>query len=343
MKVHPFIFYAAIFLFIIVFGPGPGYAIQGVTKDTILIGGFGALTGPGAYSGLGSRDGMNLAVKEINAAGGIHGRKIKVIFEDDAASPSRALAAVKKLVGQDKVFMVWAGAGSNPVMGVIDFLKESKVVLYVSQASAPPVTKPFWKYFFRGGATEVARYGEVYSEFVTQGLQAKKIAILGGRDEYPKNEGDSFAKYLKSWFNIEPVARVEFNVTDKDFTPQLMEIKKGDPEVIAIFGHPPEGAIILRQAQELGLRQQIFVGAAVVDPTIPLNAQYAAEGVTGTYLFPLPLDSKDSDMLKFRDAYQKEYPNQPPGRPNWVDLCGYGDMYVLAEGLKRAGKGLDCG
>ena len=72
---------------------GPAYAVQGVAKDSILIGAFGPITGPVAFVGLGARDGMNMAVKEINAAGGIHGRKLKVIFEDDAASPSRALAS----------------------------------------------------------------------------------------------------------------------------------------------------------------------------------------------------------------------------------------------------------
>ena len=82
------------------------YAQQGVTKDKILIGGFGPITGPAAWIGLGSRDGMSLAIKEINGAGGIHGRKLDMIFEDDAASPSRALAGVKKLIDQDKVFML---------------------------------------------------------------------------------------------------------------------------------------------------------------------------------------------------------------------------------------------
>lgn len=316
------------------------YSQQGVTKDSILIGGFGPITGPAAWIGLGSRDGINLAIKEINNAGGIHGRKLKLIFEDDAASPSRALAGVKKLVDQDKVFMLFCGAGSNSTVGVIDFVKERKIPMIVSIASAPAVTKPFNKYLFRGGTTEVARYGEIYSDFVTQGLQAEKIAVIGGRDEYPKNEADALAKYLKSWFNIEPVARVEFNAGDKDFTPQLLEIKKANPEVVVILGHPPEASIILRQARELGLEQHFFGGAATVDPAVPLNAKQAAEGFTGTFLLPIYLDSKDPDMVKFRKAYKQEYPNQPSGRPNWCDVMAYTDTYVIAEGMKRAGKDL---
>jgi len=74
----------------------------GLTKDQILIGGYGPITGPAAYIGLGARDGTELAIKEINDAGGIHGRKLKLSFEDDGFSPSKALASVKKLVEQDR-------------------------------------------------------------------------------------------------------------------------------------------------------------------------------------------------------------------------------------------------
>src|SRR5713101_10045160 len=77
---------------------------QGVTGTTIEIGAFGPITGPAAYIGLGGRDGMNLAVKEINAAGGVNGRKLQIVFEDDTHSPTKALGAVKKLVDQDNVF-----------------------------------------------------------------------------------------------------------------------------------------------------------------------------------------------------------------------------------------------
>src|SRR5208282_559405 len=87
------------------FAASAAEAAQGVTDGTILIGAYGPITGAAAFIGLGGRDGMNLAVKEINEAGGINGRKLEVLFEDDAFSPARALAAVKKLVDEDKVFM----------------------------------------------------------------------------------------------------------------------------------------------------------------------------------------------------------------------------------------------
>src|SRR5688572_22746415 len=147
--------------------PSAGLAQQqGVTADTVTIGAFGPITGPAAYIGLAGRDGMNLAIKEINAGGGIHGRKIVAVFEDDAHSPTRALAAVKKLVEQDKVFAIVSVGGSNATVGAVDYVKEKGPVMYVSIASAPPVTWPFAKNLFRGGTTETARYGELYAEYL---------------------------------------------------------------------------------------------------------------------------------------------------------------------------------
>src|SRR5262245_35171419 len=193
---------------------------QGVTADTITIGAHGPITGPAAYIGLGGRDGMLLAVKEINAAGGVNGRKIVVVFEDDGHSPTKALAAVKKLVEQDKVFAVFGVGGSNATVGAVDYMKEKGVPFYVSIASAPPVTWPHAKNLFRGGTTETARYGELYAEFLATNYKAKRIAIMSGREEYPRNEGDATVDKLKNWFQITPVARVEVNINDKDFTTQ---------------------------------------------------------------------------------------------------------------------------
>lgn len=310
---------------------------QGVTVDSVTIGAHGPITGPAAYIGLAGRDGMLLAIKEINAAGGVNGRRIIAVFEDDGHSPTRALAAVKKLVEQDKVFAVMSVGGSNATVGAVDYMKEKGVPYYVSIASAPPVTWPHAKNLFRGGTTETARYGELYAEFLATNYKATRIAIMSGREEYPRNEGDATVDKLKSWFQMAPVARVEFNIGDKDFTPQLVDVQKSNPEVIAFFGNPAEAAIAMRQAKELGLKQPFFVGSNMVDPSLVTAARTSAEGATGFSLIPYLPGSKAADMVKWEAAWKKEYPNAPAGRPNNFDLLAYGDTYVLAEGMKRAG------
>lgn len=313
---------------------------QGVTAETITIGAYGPITGPAAYIGLAGRDGMMLAVKEINAAGGINGRKINVVFEDDAHSPTRALAAVKKLVEQDKVFAIMSVAGSNATVGTIDYVREKGNVMYVSIASAPPVTWPHARNMFRGGTTESARYGELYAEYLVTTAPNKRIAIMHGREEYPRNEAEATIAKMKAWFNVEPVARAEFNINDKDFTAQLVTVQKSSPDVIAFFGNPAEAAIALRQARELGIKQPFFVGSNMVDPSLITAARSNAEGVTGFSLIPFLPGSSAPAMQQWEANWRKEYPSAPAGRPNNFDLLGYGDMYVLAEGMRRAGKDL---
>src|ERR1700722_506153 len=219
------------------------HAEEGVTEDAIRIGAYGPVTGPASFLGLGSRAGMELAVKEINDAGGVNGRKLEVVFEDDGFSPAKALAAVKKLIEQDKVFMIFGLSGSNPTVGTLDYVKDLKVPNYFTVASAPPITHPYNRYLFRGVTAESGRYGEVYSEFLTQFLKVKKIAILRGADENAKKERDHTTRYLEKWYDVKPVMRAQFKVGDKDFTSQLIQVKAAHPELIMVTGQTPEASI----------------------------------------------------------------------------------------------------
>src|SRR4051812_29950606 len=211
---------------------GRASAEEGVDKDTILIGAYGPITGPSAFLGLGGRDGASIAIEQINSAGGIHGRKLKMIFEDDGFSPAKALTSVKKLVEQDKVFMIMGLSGSNPTIGTLDYSRENKIPTYVAIASAPQVTHPFNRYLFRGASTESARFGELYAEFLTQFLQVKRVGILSGSDENAKNEADNTERMLEKWYGVKAEGRAEFKVGDKDFTPQILKMKQLTPEIV---------------------------------------------------------------------------------------------------------------
>lgn len=315
-------------------------AEDGITNDTILIGGYGPITGPAAFLGLGGRDGAAIAIDQINAAGGINGRKLKMIFEDDGFSPAKALTSVKKLVEQDKVFMVVGLSGSNPTIGTLDYARETKIPNYIAIASAPQVTHPFNRYLFRGASTESARFGELYAEFLTQFLQVKRIGILSGADENAKNEADNTEKMLDKWYGVKVEGRAEFKVGDKDFTPQILKMKQLNPEIVVAIGQTPEVSVIIRQMRELGLKMPIYGGAAAVDQSIIINAGLSAEGYMGGWLTPVYLDSSHPDMLKYMELYTKAFPNAAKGRPNLYDIMGYTEINVIAEAMRRAGPDL---
>jgi branched-chain amino acid transport system substrate-binding protein len=139
---------------------------------------------------------------------------------------------------------------------------------------------------------------------------------------------------------VKPLIRREFKLGDKDFTPQLLQIKGSNPELILLAAQTPEASIIIRQARELGIRQPFFGGAATVDNALIANVGPLAEGYMGGWPLPLFPDSALPAMVKFKTAWEKRNPNAPKGRPNLFDLDAYGDTFVVAEGLRRAGKDL---
>jgi len=111
--------------------------------------------------------------------------------------------------------------------------------------------------------------------------------------------------------------------------------------IILAIGQTLKWSIIIKQIRDLGLKQPIFGGAAAVDNSIIINAGPAAEGYMGGWLTPLYLDSNHAAMVKYREAFNKVHPNAPKGRPNLYDIMGYTEVYVIAEGMRRAGPDLD--
>jgi len=117
-------------------------------------------------------------------------------------------------------------------------------------------------------------------------------------------------------------------------------VQQAQPQAIAFFGNPAEAAIAMRQARELGLNQPFFVGVTMVDQNFIAAAKQTAEGASGFALVPFLPGSDDTTLRAWEAKWKQEYPNLPAGRPNIFDILSYGDMYVLAEGLKRAGPDL---
>jgi branched-chain amino acid transport system substrate-binding protein len=309
-------------------------AEPGVEKEQILIGAFGPLTGPASWIGLGARDGMALAVDEINATGGINGRKIRLQFEG-AQTPAESVAAVKKLVEQSGVFALVLGSGSTGAAAAADYLREAQVPSYNIVGATPKIRQPFSGHIFNGVFPSAAT---IAASFVQEALRSKpkKVAIITGTYELPQALLHSVEPQLKN-AGVEIATQQSFDLGAKDFTAQLVVAARTRPDVIIFIGHYTEAAPALRQAPELGAKNARWVvDISAISDSLPEIAGSAADGVRSIWMFPYYFGDPDPAMRDFESKWKKKY-GTVLGRPNYVDMNGYGDMYVMAVALRKAG------
>jgi branched-chain amino acid transport system substrate-binding protein len=311
---------------------------QGVTDNEILIGALGALTGATAFMGGPGRDGIQLAVENINAAGGINGRKIRLAFEH-AFTPAESVAAAKKLVEQDKVFALILASGSTGAAAAADYVREVGVPTYNIFGTTSIIREPFAKNVFHGQVTDgIAQAKMVVSRVSSVAKPSQKIGILAGTYAFPQSTLKVLVPEMKA-AGFDVVVE-QFDQGSRDFTAQLISFVRQRVAAIVILGNYAEAGFAIKQGAEKGLSDVTWVldGSAVNDAMIPIIGKENTKNVIGFSNFPYFHAQKDEPIAKFRDAWVKRYGTPPAGRPNMYDTVSYGDMYVLAEAIKSAGK-----
>jgi branched-chain amino acid transport system substrate-binding protein len=336
MKVYRVFGTAAALLAAIAAGPA-GAADPGITADTVTIGLWSPLTGPTALLGTSERDAIEIAIGEVNAAGGVNGRKIRLITYDDSGSPQEALASVRRLIDQDQVFALIAGSTSGSTLPVVPLITRAKIPFIASISSNRKLLDPFNKYIFRVYANENAQAERVIEFALRQGV--KTPAIIYTSNDYGIGGEEAVTHRFKE-AGISLVARERYNQADQDFSAQLLRIKQSGADSLFIWAFAAEAGIIVRQAKELGLEIPLFGGGGTATPLFPKAAGASGQGFVASYVVgDLPDHSDKSSIVAYRDALTKRYSGAlPPGRPSEYDLAGYGALKILAEGLRRAGK-----
>jgi branched-chain amino acid transport system substrate-binding protein len=312
----------------------------GVTKNAIKIGILGSLTGPAAIWGAGNLAGGVLAFEEANAAGGINGRKLEWIVEDDETSPPKAIAAFKKLTGQDQVFAVFGPAASAISAAMVPAMKASNVPVFISVPSTPAVTEPMVKNVFRTGPLNDRMQGVAVADYVMDKLGGKRVAVIRQSDEYGKRGADSIVERMKQK-NAVPVSHEIFGPADTDFTSQLLKIRETNPDTLVVYGYPSPSAIITRQARQLGLKAKIIGSNATSSRKYPEIVGQTAAGTQNLITVAALPESDDPTMTEFRKNFEKRYPDLVrQDRPDLGDVLGYGGARAFIEALKRAGPDL---
>ena len=306
-------------------------------QQEILIGYHGPMTGPASWVGLGGRDGAQLAIDEINAGGGVNGRKIRMISYDDGAKPSEAEAVAKKMIESDKVFAILGGGVSNVAIVVGEEAHRAKVPYMNGSGASPKIIDAQSRWVFSGATIDVRDIAQNEATFIGEYLKVKKVAVMSATDEFSQTLADLVLKTIKERYGVEVTTQQKYNPGDVDFSSQLLAVKQTNPEHVLLFGLYVEAARAIRQARELGIRTPFMGDTSMMNSGLLTVAGAAAEGLTVEYV-PLYFNgNKARDMVEFEARYKKKFPSYPVDRPNYVDVYNYGTMYALAEGMKRAG------
>ena len=308
----------------------------GVTQDSILVGNLNTFSGPAAIQGIAARDGATLAVEEINASGGIHGRKIELTFADDGCSSSISAAVVKRMI-DTPVFGILGGYCSAPAVTVIPLIQKAKLPMLFSGGSTSIIAYPPKKYVFHTmdcGNMKDLSIGEI--DYFVKTRKAKRIGIIYQADPFGETILKEQADRLKT-YNMHHAVELPFNKGDTDFTSQLVKARDAKLDILYMGAIPTEASIIVRQARQLGLNTFIYGSIGTPGGAFLQAGAEAAVGVYLSYPFADDIDSPSPQYQTFRKKMVDRF-GETPGRPNVMNMNGYVGMKVFAEGLKRAGR-----
>jgi len=313
----------------------PAAAQPGVSDTEIVIGGSNSFSGPLAYTGEQiTKFGVDLYLRVVNDAGGIHGRKIRTVYYDDGYRPQNAVANTKKLVEQDRVFAIIIPQGSPPVVATLEYLEENKVPLLFPYQSSP-VTRAR-RYVFQG-MTLSDRSSKMMIDYLAGQRKYKKFAVLYQDDEYGKSFLTAFEKDLGR-FGLKLVAAESVKREVTDVSAQIAKLQAAKPEVTFLVLVPGPAAQALRERQKIGWTDTLMVSTGpLTDERYLALATDAAEGVEGLSLWPDPVISDLPGVRLYREHMQRYFPKNEPNR---YSLAGYFAGMLFVEGAKRAGRNL---
>lgn len=303
-------------------------------ENVIKIGEYGSLTGTTATFGISTKNGIDMATEDLNAAGGLLGKKVQIIVEDDRSLAEEAASAVKKLVTQDKVVAVLGEVASSRSLAGAPICQENKIPMITPASTNPEVTKK-GDYIFRICYTDQLQ-GEAMGKFTFNNLKVKKAAILkDSKNDYSVGLARFFEETFKG-LGGQVVAEESYFEGDQDFKAQLTSLKGKKPEAIFIPGYYTEVGLIARQARELGINIPLVGGDGWDSPRLTEIATMKTKGdALKDCYFSNHYASDDPNPViqDFIKKYQAKYGEVPDA----MGVLGYDVANILFDAIKRAG------
>ena len=309
-------------------------AENGVSDSEIIVGQTAVFSGPASALGLGMRAGLSAAIAQINASGGVQGRKIKLVTKDDQYEPLAAISNTKELISTDKVFALIGGVGTPTANAIVPICEENSVPFIGPFTGAGALRTPFKKFVVNLRAS----YGqemEALAAHLVDGKKTTKIACFYQNDGYGQAGLAGLNAALKKR-GLELVSSGTYERNTTAVKAGLLEIKKGAPDAVVLVGTYKACADFIRLARQVGMKETIYCNISFVG-TRALMSELAAEaeGIIVSQVVPLP----SGDTLPILKEYQQALKNYSEGQtPDWISLEGYLVGRFFAEVLGKAGK-----
>ena len=315
-----------------------GFAASSMAADPIKIGVAGPYTGGSAPMGVSMRDGVKLAVAEINAHGGVLGRQLQLVERDDEAKNERGVQIAQELINKEHVVATVGFINTGVALASQRFYQDAKIPVIDNVATGSIVTKQFpdqpENYVFRNAANDTIQSHMIVEEAIEH-RKFKKVAILADSTNYGQLGREDLEKALAQK-GIKPVAVEKYNLKDVDMTAQLLKAKQAGAEVVLTYGIGPELAQIANGMEKLGWKVPMIGSWTLSMANFIDNAGKNGEGTRMPQTFIE--DPTTPKRKQFIDDYVKTY-HPPNGRmPSPVSAAqGYDSVYLLAAAIKQAG------
>ena len=313
---------------------------QGISATEIVVGNHTDLSGPVKVWGVPFSNGMKMATDEVNAAGGINGRKIRLIIEDSGYDPKKAVLATQKLIEKDKVFTIVGGGGSAPVLAAQDAVLEAGITQLF------PLTAAEFTYKFDPAKPqERLKFGNLlpYIEstraalkYMVETFKPQKPCIMYQDDEYGKNVLEGFESQLAA-MNVKPATITNFKRGVSDFSAQVARMRSEGCDLVVLGTIIRETIGAMAEARKLGWDVR-FMGATATNVLeVPALGKEVVEGLYAAAAFEVPYE--DTAKGKVKDwlvSYKKVFGSDG----NTQAIIGYNAVMTFAHYAKLAGKDL---
>lgn len=309
-------------------------ADPGISKDKIVLGAFLPLQSGLAAGATQMKEGTDAYFRHINERGGVHGRKIEWIAENDNYNPQQAAAVVKKLVDRDNVFAIVSTLGTVTALAVLPFLNQRGVPAINLAGGHELLNKPKDKNVF-GILPMSFEIGESMVDYAVKKLGAKSVAIFFQNDQFGKDQRDGAVEQLKK-LGMTPVAEASYVPSDVDVSAQAVALKDKNPDAVILAVIPKHGALFMKEAQRLAWKPRVVGHNTMADPTVLDLAGDAIEGVHVNLITAAETMNKDA-VREANQILAKYYPKTKPGYYPYLGMAG---AIIFVEAAKRVGPDL---